>query len=70
MQQTHLLIEARDRHAAGAAVLVHAGPPDDRVDTIAICKRLVERAQDDSHGALGAHVPIGRGVERLAPSVR
>ena len=47
VQQMHLLIQARDCHAAGPAVLVHARRPDDRVDAIAVCKCLVERTQDD-----------------------
>src|SRR5206468_2689503 len=51
-QQGFLRLLARYRHAGRAAVLVHRGPADDRVDAIAVGAGPAERLEHDHAGPL------------------
>ena len=53
-----------------APVLVDRGPADHREDVVAVGLRIGEPLEDHDPAALGAHEPVGRCVEGLAPAVR
>ena len=69
-EQVFLRLLARHRHAGGAAVLVHRGPADGRINAVAVGKRLRQWLEDDHAGPLAAHEAAGAGVERAAAALR
>ena len=60
----------RRREPAAAPVLVDGGAADHRQDAVAVGERVGQALQHHDPAALAADVPVGGGVERLAPPVR
>ena len=69
-EQSDLRVGVGRHQVVRQSVVVAGRPAQHGVDAVAVRDRVGQPAQDDHATALGAHVAVGRRVERLAAAVR
>ncbi len=62
-------LAGRSHRAAATAIVVDRAAPYDRMNSIAVGKRLVERLEQDHASAFTAHISVAGGITELAVAV-